>query len=114
MILGGAGLGLGLSLISGMLEWVPGASGVKSGFTDAAGRTLVLTADRGTRLYAVVMNDPQREADAANLMEWGFANHDWGRGAPTATVAELSNAAPSTVEATDGSTDVIRAARAGT
>ena len=101
------------SLISGMLEWVPGASGVKSGFTDAAGRTLVLTADRGTRLYAVVMNDPQREADTANLMEWGFANHDWGRGAPTATVVEPSLTAPSTSQSpVDGGTDVIRAARA--
>ena len=92
------------SLISGLLKFVPGASGVKSGFTDAAGRTLVLTADRGTRLYAVVMNDPQREADSAKLMEWGFANHDWGRNAPTATVAQPP---------ADGGSDVIRAARAG-
>ena len=70
----------------------------------------MLTADRGTRLYAVVMNDPQCEADTANL-EWGFANHDWGRSAPTATVAEPSLTAPSTVQPADGSTDVIRAAR---
>ena len=92
------------SLISGLLKWVPGASGVKSGFTDAAGRTLVLTADRGTRLYAVVMNDPQRETDGAKLMEWGFANHDWGRGTPRAIVAQPP---------ADGGSDVIRAARAG-
>jgi len=88
------------SLISGLLRWVPNATGVKSGFTDAAGRTLVLSADRGGhRLYAVVMNDQARELDGSNLIEWGFANHDWG----TALVSQ-----PPAPES-----DVVHAARAG-
>lgn len=93
------------SLISGLLRWVPGSTGIKSGFTDAAGRTLVLSADRnGRRLYAVVMNDQQREQDGSNLIEWGFANHVWGTFVPdTALVAQ-----PPAEDA-----GVVRAARAG-
>jgi len=93
------------SLISGMLRWVPGATGVKSGYTDNAGRTLVLSADRnGHRLFTVVMNDPDRELDGASLMEWAFANHNWSSPAPPAVVAQPTPPPGS---------DVVRAAREG-
>ncbi len=74
------------NLMNGMLYAVPGADGVKSGFTRSAGRTMVVSALRdGRRLYAVVLNDPQREADTAALIEWGFASYEWA----TPTVSAL-------------------------
>ncbi|MCC7364367.1 MAG: D-alanyl-D-alanine carboxypeptidase [Dehalococcoidia bacterium] len=57
---------------------VPGADGLKTGFTYRAGKTLVASATRnGHRLYVVLLNAPSREADAALLTEWGFANFRW-------------------------------------
>lgn len=55
-----------------------GADGVKTGFTNSAGRTLVASATRdGHRLYAVVLNDPATTTDAMALLEWAFRNHSW-------------------------------------
>jgi serine-type D-Ala-D-Ala carboxypeptidase (penicillin-binding protein 5/6) len=54
------------------------ADGVKTGFTGAAGRTLAASASRnGKRLYAVILNDDNRHATAAALLDWAFANHSW-------------------------------------
>ena len=54
-----------------------GANGVKTGFTDDAGWTLVASAERDDRLlYAVVMGSDsveERFADAAALLDYGFA-----------------------------------------
>ncbi len=54
-----------------------GANGVKTGFTDDAGWTLVASADRdGRLLYVVVMGSESvgdRFADAASLLDYGFA-----------------------------------------
>jgi D-alanyl-D-alanine carboxypeptidase (penicillin-binding protein 5/6) len=66
------------NLMNGILHGVPGADGVKSGYTRSAGRTMVASATRnGQRLYAVVMNDAAREADVYALLEWGFAAFEW-------------------------------------
>jgi len=55
----------------------PGATGVKTGFTDDAGWTLVASAERdGRLLYAVVMGSATldgRFADAAALLDYGFS-----------------------------------------
>ena len=54
------------------------ADGVKTGFTEAAGRTLSASAVRdGNRVYAVVLNDPNRHTTAEELIEWAFINHTW-------------------------------------
>lgn len=54
------------------------ADGVKTGFTGAAGRTLSASATRdGRRLYAVVLNDPNRHTTAEKLLEWAFSNYTW-------------------------------------
>ncbi|MEX2372819.1 MAG: D-alanyl-D-alanine carboxypeptidase family protein, partial [Dehalococcoidia bacterium] len=54
------------------------ADGVKTGFTEAAGRTLSASATRGGhRLYAVILNDADRNADAGKLLDWAFANFTW-------------------------------------
>lgn len=99
------------SLISGLLRWVPGATGVKSGYTDNAGRTLVLSAEReGHRVYSVVMNDPDRELDGASLMEWGFASHVWAAPGSTSTNPPTAVVAEPTPQP---ESDIVRAAREG-
>ena len=61
------------------LLWLyPGAIGVKTGFTSAAGFNVVATADRGDqRLLAVVLGEPgEAFSDAAALLNYGFAAFD--------------------------------------
>jgi D-alanyl-D-alanine carboxypeptidase len=56
-----------------LLGQLEGADGVKTGYTDSAGRCLVASASRGSsRLIAVLLNDPRRWTDAAMLLEYGF------------------------------------------
>jgi D-alanyl-D-alanine carboxypeptidase (penicillin-binding protein 5/6) len=58
-----------------LLGQVAGADGVKTGYTDSAGRCLVASASRGNhRMIAVLLNDPQRWTDAAALLEYGFGS----------------------------------------
>jgi D-alanyl-D-alanine carboxypeptidase (penicillin-binding protein 5/6) len=61
------------------LLWLyPGATGVKTGFTSAAGYCVVATAQRGDeRLLAVVLGEPGEPfSDAASLLNYGFARFD--------------------------------------
>lgn len=52
-----------------------GCIGLKTGYTEKAGRTLVSAAQRGgMTLIAVTLNDPNDWADHASLFDWGFAN----------------------------------------
>lgn len=56
-----------------LLDSFWGADGVKTGYTEAAGPSLVASARRGDRgLIAVLLNDPHRFTDAASLLEYGF------------------------------------------
>ncbi len=56
-----------------LLGHLEGADGVKTGYTDMAGRCLVASASRGSqRMIAVLMKDPQRWTNAARLLEYGF------------------------------------------
>jgi serine-type D-Ala-D-Ala carboxypeptidase (penicillin-binding protein 5/6) len=58
-----------------LLGQLEGADGVKTGYTDSAGRCLVASASRGTsRMIAVLLNDPRRWTDAAMLLEYGFGS----------------------------------------
>ena len=59
------------------LLWrVEGADGVKTGYTKAAGRILVSSAQRdGRRLVAVTINDGNDWADHAALLENGFSRY---------------------------------------
>lgn len=66
-----------------LLETYPGADGVKIGWTEDAGWTLVASATRdGHRLYAVVLNSADRDADATALLDWAFASYRWIQLAP--------------------------------
>jgi serine-type D-Ala-D-Ala carboxypeptidase (penicillin-binding protein 5/6) len=61
------------------LLWLyPGAIGVKTGYTSAAGFNVVAAADRGDqRLVAVVLGEPGEPfSDAAALLDYGFAAFD--------------------------------------
>lgn len=67
-----------LANVNILLNSYAGADGVKTGFTNRAGKTVVASAARdGHRLFAVLLNDPAREADAAALLDWGFTSHQW-------------------------------------
>jgi D-alanyl-D-alanine carboxypeptidase len=69
---------LWLGNLNTFLFTYPGADGVKTGYTRSAGKTIVASAVRnGHRLYAVVLNAPNREQDAAALLDWAFANFRW-------------------------------------
>ncbi|HEX6677011.1 MAG TPA: hypothetical protein VF486_18535 [Actinomycetes bacterium] len=58
---------------SNFLRDYPGAVGVKTGFTDGAGRCLAAAATRGGHtLIAVVLHSPDPPGDAAHMMNWGF------------------------------------------
>lgn len=56
-----------------LLRQVEGCIGLKTGYTKAAGRTLVSCAERcGCRLIAVTLRDSDDWADHAALYEYGF------------------------------------------
>jgi len=61
-----------------LLNYTPGVDGVKTGYTEQAGRTFVVSAKRdGHRVYAVLLNTTTRAQDAINVIEWAFADHRW-------------------------------------
>lgn len=56
-----------------LLQFYPGAIGVKTGTTNAAGQCLIAAAKRGDHcLIAVVLKSQNRFLDAANLLDYGF------------------------------------------
>ena len=60
-----------------LLWQVEGADGVKTGFTKAAGRILVSSAERqGRRIIAVTMNAPDDWQDHKLLLEQGFSEYE--------------------------------------
>lgn len=59
-----------------LLWWLPGADGVKTGYTKAAGRILVSSATRNDRrVLAVTMDDPNDWADHTTLLEDSFTRY---------------------------------------
>ncbi|GAC1327770.1 MAG: hypothetical protein NVSMB2_27120 [Chloroflexota bacterium] len=56
----------------------PGADGVKTGTTDAAGKALVGSATRNDhRVYAVVLHSEDTLADTTALLDWAWASFTW-------------------------------------
>jgi D-alanyl-D-alanine carboxypeptidase (penicillin-binding protein 5/6) len=80
----------------------PGADGVKTGTTNAAGACLVASATRdGRQLIAVVLKSRDRFGDAARLLDFGFRNFsEVGVFLPgeILSVLPLKNGDPRTVE----------------
>ena len=59
-----------------------GCIGLKTGYTEKAGRTLVSAAQRdGMTLICVTLSDPNDWADHAALFDWGFSNYHLQRAA---------------------------------
>ena len=62
-----------VSNINKFMKIYPGANGIKTGYTNAAGDCLVAGAKRGdVQLIVVLLNDDYRWDDAAKLMDYGF------------------------------------------
>jgi D-alanyl-D-alanine carboxypeptidase (penicillin-binding protein 5/6) len=69
---------IALTNVNTFLGAIPGADGVKTGYTRGAGQTLVASAYRnGHRVYAVVLNSVTRNDDAARLLNWAFTSFAW-------------------------------------
>ena len=69
---------IGMRTINAFLTSYDDADGVKTGFTEEAGMTLVASATRdGKRVFAVLFNAPNRSSDAAALLDWAFDQHVW-------------------------------------
>ena len=59
-----------------LLEWYEGATGVKTGYTDAAGRCLVSSAIRNNMEFiAVTLGDNEDWTDHAEMLDYAFASH---------------------------------------
>ncbi|HYF93458.1 MAG TPA: D-alanyl-D-alanine carboxypeptidase family protein [Symbiobacteriaceae bacterium] len=62
-----------------LLTWYPGADGLKTGWTEAAGYCLAATAVKNeVRMISVVMGAEtwkKRNAEAAKLLDYGFSNY---------------------------------------
>lgn len=68
-----------LSNVNTFLPIYPGADGVKTGFTEEAGRTLVASVTKnGRRVFVVILNSTNRDGDAKSLFDWAFSTYIWG------------------------------------
>jgi D-alanyl-D-alanine carboxypeptidase (penicillin-binding protein 5/6) len=71
---------LGLTNTNRLIKTYPGATGIKTGFTQEAGYCLSASAAKGDlSLIAVIMGSPTsqtRFAEASKLLDYGFANYD--------------------------------------
>jgi len=80
----------GAELWSGnLLLWLYAeADGMKTGWTEKAGQTMVATAQRdGHRLFVTVMSSQDRYTDVIRLLDWGFENL---AGSPTRSCSATS------------------------
>jgi D-alanyl-D-alanine carboxypeptidase len=58
---------------------VPGADGVKIGYTEDAGRTMVASVTRnGHRVFVGAFHINDQLGDTRPLVEWAFKNFNWG------------------------------------
>lgn len=61
-----------------LLGAYPGADGVKIGWTEEAGATIVASATRnGHRVLVVLLDTEDRLADATALLDWAFTHFRW-------------------------------------
>ncbi len=71
-----------------LLSQYPGALGVKTGYTDTAGQTLVAAAERGGRRIIVsVLGSSNVYVDAISLLDWAFESAPRGCGTLDGPVA---------------------------
>lgn len=64
--------------LNGLTWYYPGADGLKTGWHEEAGMTIVGTAVRdGHRLFVTLLNDSRQLPDAAALLNWAFQHFTW-------------------------------------
>ncbi|MEK9201028.1 MAG: D-alanyl-D-alanine carboxypeptidase family protein [Patescibacteria group bacterium] len=64
--------------INELLGHVPGVVGIKTGFTDLAGQSLVTLVDRDhRRVLVVLLGSTDRFADTKSLIDWSYSNFTW-------------------------------------
>lgn len=69
----------GLRNINPLLSAYEGADGIKTGFTDGAGRTILASATRGGhRVIVAVMHSQNPAGDSAALLDWAWQAFRWG------------------------------------
>ena len=80
-----------LTNINLLLTNYPGAIGIKTGYTDLAGMTIVGGADRnGRRILVSVMQSSDVYVDAMALLDWAFANTAPSCDSPPAQAAAIN------------------------
>lgn len=63
-----------------MIDQIPNCLGGKTGFTPAAGYSLLLAASDKTgknKIVAVVLDDPYRWQDIKTMIDWTFSSYEW-------------------------------------
>jgi D-alanyl-D-alanine carboxypeptidase len=64
--------------LNSLLGVYPGADGVKIGYTDIAGHTIVASATRdGHRVYVALMHSRDIHTESIKLFDWVWANFRW-------------------------------------
>ena len=64
--------------LNSLLGVYPGADGVKIGYTDIAGHTIVASAARdGHRVYVALLRSKDTHGDSIKLFDWVWANFRW-------------------------------------
>lgn len=67
-----------LRTINRLIGVYPGADGVKTGFTDTAGRTMVASATyQGHRVFVSILRSQDVPADATGLLDWAWRVFQW-------------------------------------
>lgn len=83
------------------LKHLPGADGIKTGYTAKAGRCFVGSVTRdGWRLVSVVLGSTDADKDTHALIEWGFKQYrriDLAQAGGNAGIVSVEGAEPSTV-----------------
>jgi len=51
--------------------------GLKTGFTDEAGQSVIELADNGHKIIAIVLNSPDRFQESKILIDWAYDNYYW-------------------------------------
>jgi D-alanyl-D-alanine carboxypeptidase (penicillin-binding protein 5/6) len=63
-----------------VINWYPGADGIKPGFTDAAGLCQLLDAHRhGRHIVVAILHTPDMVIDARNLLNFGLQDFTWAQ-----------------------------------
>ena len=61
-----------------LLDFYPGADGVKIGFTDLAQKTIVASAVHdGHRVYVSLMHSADLVTDSTRMFDWVWDNYTW-------------------------------------